>query len=87
MDITGWTDKLIFNLKTLLSTLNLNIRQDSVADPDIKMGGRGREGGHPDPEIRGMPSLKNKNFSALRASVWSKNKGTGGGGGSPGFLP
>ena len=30
------------------------------------------------PEIRGMPGLK-KNFSSLRASVWSKNKGGGGG--------
>ena len=30
MDITGWTDQLILTyLKTFLSTLNLNIRQDS----------------------------------------------------------
>ena len=64
---------MIFNLKTLLSTLNFNIRQDSVADPDIKMveGGGGGEaggGGQPDPEKRGMPSLKKKIISVLRAS-------------------
>ena len=35
--------------------------------------GRGGGGGHPDPEIRGVVSQKF--FSALRASVWSKNKG------------
>ena len=29
---------------------------------------------HPDPEIRGAPSLR-KIFPALWASVWSKNKG------------
>ena len=44
--------------------------------PSIKGGtkrGRGG-GGHPDPEIRGQPGRK-KFFPALRASVWSKNKG------------
>ena len=52
-----------------------------MADPDLQMGGRG---GHPDPEIRGGGSPK-KLFSALWASVWSKNKGRGGGvGPSPG---
>ena len=50
------------------------------ADTDIQITG----GGHP--EIRGMPGLNKKNFSALRASVWSKNKG-GRGAGSPGPLP
>ena len=54
----------------------------SGADPDTQMGGVGEGGGHPDPEIRGMPGLK-KIFFALRASVWSKNKG----GGPPGPLP
>ena len=52
-----------------------------MADPDLQIrevGGGGGEG-HPDPEIRGAQSLKNF-FSALRASVWSKNKR---GGGSP----
>ena len=33
-------------------------------------GGGGGEGSHPDPEIRGRPSLK-KSFTALQASVWS----------------
>ena len=45
-------------------------------------------GGHPDPEIRGggrgRASSPKKNFSALRASFWSKNKG---GQGPPGPFP
>ena len=41
----------------------------------------GGGGGHPDPEVRGRPGLNF--FSTLRASVWSKNKG----GGSPGPSP
>ena len=41
-------------------------------------------GGHLDPEISGARSQK-KFFLALRASVWSKNKG--GGGAPPGPLP
>ena len=44
----------MFNVKTPLSTLNLDIRQDS----DIQMWGGGGGGGHPDPEIRGMPGLQ-----------------------------
>ena len=33
-------------------------------------------GGHPDPEIRGVPGPVSKKFYLdLRASVWSKNKG------------
>ena len=39
-----------------------------------KGGGEGRGGGHPDPEIRGRPSLQ-KIFSALQASFWSTNQG------------
>ena len=50
----------------------------AVADPDLHVTG----GHHPEPEIRGG-GLK-KIFSALRASVWSKNKG--GGQGPPGPL-
>ena len=30
---------------------------------------------NPDPEIRETPGLQNKKISALRASVWCKNKG------------
>ena len=42
-------------------------------------------GGHPDPEISGWGAVSKKNFSALRASGWSKNKwGPGGRGPSPG---
>ena len=46
----------------------------AVADPDLQI--RGGGGSHPDPEFRGGPGLK-EFFSALRASVWSKNKGGG----------
>ena len=35
---------------------------------------KGGGGGHPDPEIRGG-SLQKKIFSALLASVWSKDRG------------
>ena len=42
-----------------------------VTDSDLQIGGGG--GGHPDPEIRGAgPDLKEKFFSALWASLWSK---------------
>ena len=49
-----------------------------------RRGEGGEEGGrlHPDPEIRRRQSPK-KFFSALWASVWSKNKGSG----PPGPLP
>ena len=49
----------------------LLIRRYAVGDPDTQ-GGGGRS--HPDPEIRSGQSPK-KIFSALCASVWSKNKG------------
>ena len=54
-----------------------------MADPDRQMRGRGVVS-HPDSEIRG--GGPNKDFSAPRASVWSKNKGEGSGppGPSPG---
>ena len=60
---------------------NLVIILCPLADPDLQIRGtgRGRVGdGHLDPEIRG-PGLKKKFFSALRGSVWSKNKEGGGG--------
>ena len=44
-----------------------------MANPDLQIRGLGERGVHPDPETRGG-SLK-KNFSALRASVSSKNEG------------
>ena len=49
-----------------------------LADPDLQIRGGGEVGGrgHLDPEIRG-PGLKKKFFSALRGSVWSRNKGKG----------
>jgi len=46
----------------------------AVADPDLQI----REGpGHPDPGEGGLSPKKI--FSALRASVWSNNKGGGAG--------
>ena len=49
-----------------------------LANPDLQMrkGGGGGGGGHLDPEIRQSPK---KIFSALPASVWSKDRGGGGG--------
>ena len=51
----------------------------------VEMSFRPGGNGHPDPEIRGggVRSPK-KTFSALRASVWSKNKGEAG---PPGPFP
>ena len=50
----------------------------TVAEPDLHMkGGGGGGGGHPDPEIR--RAVSKKIISAFRASVWSKDKGGGGG--------
>ena len=68
---TKWSDMS----SSLWSLVLIRLRLYPVADPDlqIRMGG-----GHPDPEIRGSSK---KFFSALRASVWSKNRG---GPGSPG---
>ena len=48
-----------------------------MVDPDLQMRGGP---GHPDPEIReggGVEGRSQKIFSALRPSVWSKNKGEG----------
>ena len=57
----GLLDGLInrmFNVKTPLSTLNLDIRQDRAAcrHSDVCVWGGGGKG-HPDPERRGMPGL------------------------------
>ena len=49
-----------------------------VPDPDLEIR-EGGGGGHLDPEIRGGTVFKTF-LSALRASVWSKNKG------GPGLL-
>ena len=53
----------------------------ALADSDLQVIG----GGHPEPEIRRGPGLQ-KIFLALRASVWSKNKG-GRGPSPPGPYP
>ena len=51
-----------------------------MAEPDLQVKGEeGRGGGHPDPEIRGTGSSHQKIFFDP-ASVWSQNKGRGGGG-------
>ena len=46
------------------------------ADPDFQIKGGGGEGGSSRPWDKGKQFPK-KFFSALRASVWSKNKGGG----------
>ena len=46
----------------------------AVPDPDIKIKGGGGRAGHQDPQIR-RGKVYTKFFSALQASVWSKNKG------------
>ena len=51
--------------------------------PSDKRGGGGRGGGHQDHEIRGGGLSQKNVFSALWASVWSKNKV---GGPSSGFA-
>ena len=53
----------------------------AVADPDPQLRGGGGVGwGHPDPEITvgGLGAVSKNFFSALWASVWSKNKGVPG---------
>ena len=82
-------EAIVFTIKILFFLTFVLQRHFLVADPDPQIRGKGRaggqvQGGHPDPEIRGS-SVSKKIFSALRASVWSKNRG--GGGGSPGPLP
>ena len=49
--------------------MTLHVRPSGGSRPSDKGGGPG----HSDPEIRGEPGLQIF-FSALRASVWSKNK-------------
>ena len=83
-------EAIVFTIKILFFLTFVLQRHFLVADPDPQIRGKGRaggqvQGGHPDPEIRGS-SVSKKIFSALRASVWSKNRG-GGGAGSPGPLP
>ena len=56
----------------------------TVPDPDFEI--RGGRGDHPDPSIREGRDWSPQNFfSALGASVWSKNRG--GRGGPAGPLP
>ena len=52
----------------------------TVVDRDLQL----RGGGHPDPEIREGGGSVKKIFWALQDSVWSKNKGGGVVGLSPG---
>ena len=48
----------------------LYVLHSAVSDPDLEI----RGGGHPDPGISGGAGLQ-KYVSALRVSVWSKNRG------------
>ena len=54
-----------------------------MADPNLQI----KEGpSHPDPEISGGP-VSTKFFAALRATVWSDNKGGGAGPPGPSLDP
>ena len=55
-----------------------------MQDPDLRDKGGGRSSGPLDKAGGRSPK---KIFSALRASVWTKNKGGGGGGAPPGPYP
>ena len=84
--------KPIGSLKSTFATQNISkftkfnklfwLLKSPVADPDLQ-GRWGGGGGHPDWD-RGRGALKKIFFSALRTSVWSKNKG---GPGTPGPSP
>ena len=50
------------------------MKTNAVADPDLQ----GEGHGHSDPVIRGRDLVSKNIFLALRAPVWSKNKGGGG---------
>ena len=69
-------EAIVFTIKILVFLTFVLQRHFSVADPDLQIRVEGGEvqGGHSDPEKRGGSVTKNF-FSALRASVWSKNKG------------
>ena len=60
--------KIAFSPRNSLTLCNSGSR------PSDYGGGGGGDGSQPDPEIRGARSPKTI-FSALWASVWSKNKG------------
>ena len=53
----------------------------AAGDPDLQIK---RGGDHPGPEIRGRDGVQKNFFSALWTSVWSKNRGGGPPGPSPG---
>ena len=52
----------------------------TVVGPYPQLSGGGGGGGQPNPEIREGGGSVKKIFWALQDSVWSKNKGGGGGG-------
>ena len=56
--------------ETATITIDYVLQNSGGSRPSYKGGP-----GHPDPEIRGGGAVSKKFFSALRASVWSKNKG------------
>ena len=69
----GWQLLSTFKIGGCLVAVQLYFK--AVADPDLQMRGWGV---HPDPEVRGGGTggcVKKNFFSALWASVWSKNKG------------
>ena len=67
---SGLFDKVGYSSQNYLASRTYRSRC-CPADPDLQI--RWEGGSHPDPETRGA-SLKKKRISALRVSVWSKNK-------------
>ena len=65
------------NLRAHCIWWNLSL---TAADPDVQIGGGGS---HPDPEIRGRPSLK-KNFFRPQFGLKIRGRGAGFPGPSPG---
>ena len=58
-----------------------------VPDPDLEIRGGAPLSRLLDKKGKGVGRTAEELFSALRASVWSKNDGAGGGDGPPGPLP
>ena len=63
--------------KDNLGTQSVDKAPFSAADPDIQMGGVRGGGGHPDPEIRGMPGLKKIFFRPFAPQFGLKIRGAG----------
>ena len=72
----GWVvPHPFFKGKALGTRLGYSMQRACACVPELEH----MQTWHPDPEIRGWGGSLKKIFSALRASVWSKKSGDGGG--------